>query len=400
MATRQTRLIIKNSVIPSQTLPSSGVLQGEGLVNIGDGILFFTGGTAGSPTWVDSGNATSGYFEVGSNLNQLKIRDKIISYSGVTNLTGKFLSGTTSGFVLADTSSIVGIDRYVTGSTLTSATNNTNSQSSLLNYNIAPVGGPYSIVTENTFTTGGTFNSGTEAIDFKRNDGVTFSVSLSGIDINDTYVTGFTYNPSDNTFTILQNEGETPLTASINVVSGLTISNLTSGRVIFAGSGGVLTDDNGFTYDEGTDTLGVNNIEVSNDVTIQGSLTVFGASVSAFTSNLYVEDPNITLNYNPTGSTTVTSVNSGFVIQDGNGVSLGDVNWDVVRMQNLTGLTATQIPSVSEYTGPTGYENRGWITQLNDIVIRSTDPTDGGSAGDITGVRVLAEFDILSGGFY
>ena len=103
MAIRNTRLVIKNSVIPSQTLPSSGILQGEGLVNLGDGILFFSGGTSGSPTWVQSNNPTPGYFEVGSNLYQLKIRDKITSYSGVTNLDGLFLSGTSNGFVLAQT---------------------------------------------------------------------------------------------------------------------------------------------------------------------------------------------------------------------------------------------------------------------------------------------------------
>ena len=77
MAISNTTHVLKKSVVPSQTLPSSGILQGEPLVNLGDGILFFTGGTAGSPTWVDSGNATAGYFEVGSNLYQLKIRDKI-----------------------------------------------------------------------------------------------------------------------------------------------------------------------------------------------------------------------------------------------------------------------------------------------------------------------------------
>ena len=69
-------------------------------------------------------------------------------------------------------------------------------------------------------------------------------------------------------------------------------------------------------------------------------------------------------------------------------------------MQNLTGLTVSQIPSVSEYTGPTGFVNRGWITQLNDIVIRSTDPIDDNALGSINGVRVLAEFDVLDGGTY
>jgi hypothetical protein len=50
-----------------------------------------------------------------------------------------------------------------------------------------------------------------------------------------------------------------------------------------------------------------------------GNLTVFGGSISAFTSQLYVED-NITLNYNPTGNTISTSVGAGWTIQDGNGI--------------------------------------------------------------------------------
>jgi hypothetical protein len=243
-------------------------------------------------------------------------------------------------------------------------------------------------------------NSNTQILSRNTGTGQVEYTTLSAFTSLDTFVTGFTYNPNNNTFTISQNQGQPNLTASIDTVSGLTISNLTAGRVVYVGSGGLLTDESNFTYNESTDTLGVNNIESSGDVTIQGNLTVFGQSISAFTNNLYVEDPNITLNYNPTGNTTVTSVNAGFTVQDGNGTNGGSVNFDIVRMQNLTGLTSTEIPSVAEYTGLTGFANRGWITQLNDIVIRSTDVTDGGSAGDITGVRILAEWDILDGGQY
>jgi hypothetical protein len=63
-------------------------------------------------------------------------------------------------------------------------------------------------------------------------------------------------------------------------------------------------------------------------------------------------------------------------------------------MDTLTGLTASQVPSITEYTASTGYANRGFVTQLNDIVIRSTNITTP------NGVRVLAEFDILDGGTY
>ena len=454
MATRNTRLLIKNSVTPSQTLPSSGVLQGEGLVNLGDGILYFSGGTAGSPTWVQSNNVTSGYFEVGSNLYQLKIRDKIISYSGVTNLTGKFLSGTSTGFVLADTSSIQGVDRYVTGATLTSsATTNSNQQTSTLSYNLTPAGAPFTFVTQNTFTTGGTYDNTSRLITLRRNDGQTgFTVDLSTIDVNDTFVTGGTitytgrtgtltlrrnddvsipvinlfdtyttgFSYSNNTFTISDNSGST-FSQTINTVTGLTVNgnltvtgstnsgsvsattyntNLGNNLVVYTNGSSQLSAESGFAYDASLDKLTVSNVDVSNDVVIQGNLTVFGSSISAFTSNLYVEDPNITLNYNPTGNTTTTSVNSGYVIQDGNGTNGGNVNFDIVRMQNLTGLTASQVPSVSEYTTLTGYANRGFITQLNDIVIRSTDVTDNGGSGAINGVRVLAEFDVLDGGTF
>jgi len=634
MAIRNTRLIIKNSVIPSQTLPSSGVLQGEGLVNLGDGILFFSGGTAGSPTFVHSNNPTPGYFEVGSNLYQLKIRDKITSYSGVTDLSGKFLSGTSTGFVLADTSSIQGIDRYVTGATLTtSATTSSNQQISTLSYNLTPAGGPFTFATQNTFTTGGTYNNTNKEITFLRNDGSTgYTVDLSTIDVNDTfvtggtisytgrtgtvtlkrndnvdipidnlydtYITGFSYNnntftisdnsgntfnetintvtgltingdlnvtgntivnaltattlevngvsitgdtfltggtyytggtimfdyntgggfnvtgltkdldiaisglaetdevtieldlttnkirlkdtvaaPSggtrtfqgnvvvssgftastisattyynlpidpntyitgftyddNNTFTISDNSGST-FNATINTVTGLTINgdlnvtgntslqsftgttgtingnltvtgstntgsisattyntNLNNNLVVYTNGSGQLSTEAGFGYDAGADKLTVTNIDVSNDVVIQGNLTVFGPSVSAFTSNLYVEDNNITLNYNPTGSTTTTSVGAGWTIQDGSGIA----NTATTLNIGLSYLNGNLSPN-TEYTANTGNENRNLFTQVGDIIIRNTNY----NPNSPNGVRVLAENDILDGGFY
>jgi hypothetical protein len=49
-----------------------------------------------------------------------------------------------------------------------------------------------------------------------------FTIDVTGLTDNDIYVTGFTYD-NNNTFTISQNSG-TPLTATINVVSGLTVN--------------------------------------------------------------------------------------------------------------------------------------------------------------------------------
>ena len=639
MATRSTKLIIKNNSVPSAPFSGATLLRGEAIVNTADGIMMFSGVTSSTSEWTPAGTGgNSNFFEVGSNLYDLRVRNKITHYNDLTNLSGKFLSGTTSGFELANISDITGVDTFVTGftyddvntftisrnqgqpnltstisvlsgityygdgtgltnipisgvvnlqteldskiengvnsggaeeifsgksgtdlyfrtlsggsntsistigdiirvdvsippstntfvtggtysdvtdtitltrnddvtvditgvtdtfvtgSTLTAANNNTNTQSAQLEYNIPVAGGPYLITTQNTFTTGGTYNVGTTSIDFDKNDGSTFSVDLSNIDVNDTFVTGgtnnsatdntnsasidllynqdvapstynlpytdtfttggtynngtslitfdqndgsnftvdlstidvndtfvtgFTYNSTNNTFTISRNEGEPDLTASIDTVSGLTISNLTAGRVVYVGTGGELTDESGFEYNDTTNLLTVGDLNVTNasgttatigqgglvigsggststsgigDLTVHGDLTVFGDTTTISTSELYVEDPQITLNYNPTGDTSTTSIASGLRIQDGDG-SGNDVFYTVAQMNTFTG------GDVTEYTGANGYTNRAFLTQLNDIVIRNTNSNNGAPDG----ARVLAEGDVLDGGTY
>lgn len=489
MAIRNTRLITKNSDIINRPLPTTGLLAGEAIVNTADGIVWYSGVTTSTSGWTQSGPTTPTLFEVGSNLYDLKLRNQITEYEGASGagLVGKFLSGTTNGFTLADISSIAGIDTYVSAFTYTDnvlTIGQTNGQSPLPvlidtmtgltingtltvtgdttlgnttattidattiysggtdlatiinsseiyvtggtvsvpatdNTNSATIGlfyknlvTPHILPFQNTYITGGTLSGANLLLD--KNDGVQESIDLSSLDTNDTYATGYTYTPATNTFDITGNDGFTPLSAQISEVSGLTVSNLTAGRVVYVGTGGLLTDEAGFTYDSGTNTLstpsdgtmnvGTGGLNVgsgggigtpgSGDVIIHGDLTVFGDSVSAFTSDLYVEDPNITINYNPTGDTTATSIGAGWTIQDGNGVASGDVNLDIRRLDTLTGLTATEVPDITEYTAGTGYANRGWVTQLNDIVIRSSNITTP------NGVRVLAEFDVLDGGTY
>jgi hypothetical protein len=265
-------------------------------------------------------------------------------------------------------------------------------------------------------------NSNTQILSRNTATGQVEYTNLSAFTSLDTYVTGFTYNPATNVFTIKQNQGQPDLTAQINSVTGLTISTLGANRVVYTTGSGTLTTESGFEYSASANTLTVGNINVQNasgttanigqgglvigsggslaspgigDLTVHGDFTVFGTTTTVATSELYVEDPQITLNYS-TGSTTVTSVSSGLRIQDGNGVVSGDVYFTIGQMQNLTGLTPTEIPSVAEYTGLTGYANRGWVSQLNDIVIRNTNLNEGSP----NGVRVLAEFDTLDGGQY
>ena len=170
----------------------------------------------------------------------------------LTNLTGGTI--TITGFYTDQD------DVYVTGSTLTSADNDTNSQSSQLDYHGTPIGGPYFIDTENTFITGGTYDNGTALITFSKNDGTNFTVDLSSIDVNDTYVTGGTY--SLGTLDLFDNSGNTititgfttPFTGgSSNCITDLYVSNIHScsplninpldeGNVYFGSTSGVTID--------------------------------------------------------------------------------------------------------------------------------------------------------------
>lgn len=259
-------------------------------------------------------------------------------------------------------------------------------------------------------------NSNTQILSRNSSTGQVEYTALSAFTSLDTFVTGFTYNPSNNTFTLSQNQGQPNITTSINAVSGLTVSNLTAGRVVYVGTGGLLTDESGFEYNDGTNLLTVGNINVTNasgttanigqgglvigsggsytspgvgSLTVHGDLTVFGDTTTISTSELYVEDPQITLNYNPTGNTSSTSIASGIRIQDGDGLG-NDVLYTIAQMNTFTG------GDVTEYTGSNGYTNRGFMTELNDIIIRNTNSNNGAPDG----FRVLAEGDILDGGVY
>ena len=390
MAIRQTRFQIKNNQNSAAPFSGATLLVGEPIVNTAAGIMMFSGSSTGTNDWTPAGlGGNANFFEVGSNLYDLRLRNRITQYEGLSgsNLVGKILSGTTSGLTLVDSIEINGISAYTyTPSTNTFTifdSNGTQYSATIQSVSGLTVNGNFDVTGTTTLNTTNTNTLSATTItvdDINVNDDVNISGDLT---VNNLTVTGNTS---------LQATSATTFSAT-----SASVSSLGSDRVVYTTGTGVLTTESNFTYTQGTDTLGVTNVEAAGDVVIQGSLTVFGPSVSAFTSNLYVEDNNITLNYNPTGSTTTTSVNAGFTIQDGNGNTSGDVKLDIIRMQNLTGLTVTQIPSVSEYTTGVGYTNRGWVTQLNDIVIRSTDPTDDGS---FNGVRVLAEFDILDAGSY
>lgn len=97
-----------------------------------------------------------------------------------------------------------------------------------------------------------------------------------------------------------------------------------------------------------------------------------------------VQDNNVVFNFNSETNTSGTSIGAGFTIQDGDGIN-SNVNFNVINVRSLDGIDQ------GEYSGDTGYDNRGWITQLNDLII-------GANSGLTTGYRVIKEKDSLDGG--
>jgi len=166
------------------------------------------------------------------------------------------------------------------------------------------------------------------------------------------------------------------------VATGITNSSLTAGRVVYVGAGGELVDEAGFEYDDTDDLLKTGNIQIGNPgdsgttATIYGDILVIGEAISGFTSELYIEDNLIELNYNPTASTASSSIGAGWLIQDGSGIAGTDAFFDIRGAS-------------------TGVVNRGFATNLNDIYIR-----EDGTTSSPGGVRVIAETDIIDGGSY
>ena len=514
MATRQATLLIRDKQTSGGVLPA-GALMAEPFVNLFDGILKFSGVTGGGFEPSD----VSTVFEVGSTLynskiiNRFNINDNFIisggtglisTYGGITGagLDGKFMSGTTDGFVLGEISDISGVSDItrvaggtnistggtandpivnldddivlasvnavsISGNTLYSGATNIEdifltagdlsgtSVSAGSNTSVNNVGTDYevSVVNSPSFNniefsgtaTGGntsftdmsatTLYSGSTDLsdlfvtvdtnDITRVQGGTNiatggtanepiinldadilltsvnAASVSGdtlysgsTDLSDLFVTvdtnditrvqgGTNINTGGTANEPIINLDDSPSFAGLVSATGFTDSSLTDGRVTYAGVGGRLTDEAGFEYDAGANLLKTKNIQIGDatttgntTTTIFGNLVIVGDAITATTSQLYIEDNFIELNFNPTASTASTSLGAGWSIQDGSGVDETDVLFDIRG-------TAT------------GLDNRSFATNLNDIRIRET-----GTISAPNGLRVIAETDCIDGGSY
>jgi len=125
------RTILRHKKTSGSNPIPDDVKFGEPLVNLYDGIMLFSGAPNGI---FQSSIEQPGVFEVGSTVSVLKSLSginvnnlfaitgstgQIIKYAGQTDLSGKILSGTSSGFILAEFNGLSDDDYFkITGGTI------------------------------------------------------------------------------------------------------------------------------------------------------------------------------------------------------------------------------------------------------------------------------------------
>lgn len=184
----------------------------------------------------------------------------------------------------------------------------------------------------------------------------------------DTYVTGFTYDNSNN-FTILQSQGQSPLIATINSVSGLTVNGNLNATTISATTylnlpTSVNTFVTGGTYSNGTSIFTNNSGGTFN---VSGYYTGFtGGSVSGLTATTISASTyqNLPIDIRVTGA---TYANNQFTHTNNTG---GTYN---VTFNSVTGLTVNGVLSATTISASTLYGNGANITGLpSSISVGST----------------------------
>ena len=127
----------------------------------------------------------------------------------------------------------------------------------------------------------------------------------------------FTFNGTElnigtGNFTVQQGSGNTQILGTLNVdsqstLSSLNVEDLTSGRVVLAGTSGEIEDSGNLTFDGSL-------LTVTGDTTITGDLTVQGDLTQLNVSTLNVEDKNLLI---ASGAVDASAANGGGITIDG-----------------------------------------------------------------------------------
>jgi hypothetical protein len=127
----------------------------------------------------------------------------------------------------------------------------------------------------------------------------------------------FTFNGTElnigtGNFTVQQGSGNTQIVGTLNVdaqstLASVNVEDLTSGRVVLAGTSGEIEDSANLTFDG-------SQLTVTGDTTITGNLTIQGTQTQLNTATLNVEDINILI---ASGALDASAANGAGITIDG-----------------------------------------------------------------------------------
>lgn len=180
--------------------------------------------------------------------------------------------------------------------------------------------------------------------------------------------------------------------------AGLTLSNLTATRVLFAGASKQVTDDAGLTYVAGTDTLSVGNITVTTNV-IVSSLTATRIPYAGATKELvdaagltWTAGTNTLTATNAVVSTQLTVGSLSGVLKATAGVVSGSATTaDLTENTNLYYTDARARAAISA-SSPVAYDNNTGVISIGTIPI-----TSGGTGQTTAMAGLVALLPSLSG---
>jgi len=299
----------------------------------------------------------TGFTYNNANTFTISRNDGVDLNSSFNTVTGLTVNGSLNATTILSggtnlTTVIESLDTYVTGGTVSvPATNNTNSGSIGLFYKNSD-GTPRTLPFEDTYTTGSTYDNGTALATFDRNDGTSYTLDLSTIDVNDTFSTGGTVtqtssnNENNQTIQIVGNDGFTPYNIT-NVTD-----TFTTGGTYNNGTALITFDKNdGTTYDVDLSTLDLNDTFVTG--------TTFSSNQATVTRN---DGTDVLL---LTGGTNVTLSNP----------STNQIKIDVSTSSSLNITTV----STTTYTATTNDEIIGVDTSSNAVTITLPDSLSSGT---------------------
>jgi|LauGreDrversion4_2_1035121.scaffolds.fasta_scaffold00453_5 hypothetical protein len=200
---------------------------------------------------------------------------------------------------------------------------------------------------------------------------VTSTASFSAIEASTVTATGLTSGRlvfastggllSDDNTLLFDSATDTLEASNVDVTGTLSAGTiqgnaLTSGRVIFATANGQLTDDSTFTFDAGSDSLGVTNLDVATQATLasaiiedlsSGRVVLVGASGTIVDSASLLFDTG-------TGALTVNgSVAVDNITINGNTISSTDTNGNITFLPNGTGTVDVSSVKITNLATPT-----------------------------------------------